>query len=140
LEIMATRLELAAQIVATYARNHAVAASELPQIIRQVYEALDGATEAQVSSSQTSTPAVRVNKSVFPDHMVCLEDGKSFKALKRHLRTSHGLTPDEYRAKWGLPHNYPMTASSYAAKRSMIAKTLGLGRLSYASRKRNVVP
>jgi len=123
-------IELAADLVSAFVSNNPVPAAELPALIGTVHAAL---TKTANGSSQQPTeepkkaPAVSVKKSVQPDYIVCLEDGKRFKSLKRHLRTVYDLTPDQYRAKWGLPHDYPMVAPNYAATRSELAKRLGLG-------------
>ena len=120
-------LGFAARIVSAHVANNAVQAGDLPDLIQKVYQALTtlGATPAPEDKPE---PAVPVRKSVFPDYIVCLEDGKKLKMLKRHLQTSYGLTPDAYRARWGLPSNYPMVAPSYAERRSALAKSIGLGR------------
>ncbi|MFG1295238.1 MULTISPECIES: Ros/MucR family transcriptional regulator [Xanthobacter] len=119
---------LAADIVSAYVSNNSVAAAELPVLINDVYAALQristGETEAVVEQLK---PAVPVKKSVAPDYIVCLEDGKKFKSLKRHLRTQYNMTPEQYREKWGLPADYPMVAPNYAAARSELAKQMGLG-------------
>lgn len=121
-------VELAAEIVSAYVSNNTVVTSELPNVINDVYEALSKASaRAGQPSREELKPAVPVKKSVAPDHIVCLEDGKKFKSLKRHLRTHYNLTPEEYREKWGLPHDYPMVAPNYAAARSALAKKMGLG-------------
>jgi predicted transcriptional regulator len=118
---------LTADIVSAHIANNEVSPDQLPTLIRDVYQAL--ATVGQAPAEPiTAKPAVDVKKSVFPDHIVCLECGQSLKMLKRHLATDHGMTPDEYRAKWGLPHTYPMVAPEYAATRSQFAKESGLGR------------
>ena len=120
-------LGLTAQIVAAYAAKDQLAADALPSLIQAVYRSLAAAGEI-IAKKDAQVPAVSVRKSVFPDFIVCLEDGKQFKTLKRHLKNRYNLTPDEYRAKWRLPHDYPMVAPSYASQRSTIAKKLGLGR------------
>ena len=124
-------IELTADVVSAYVSNNPVPVADLPSLIEQVYAALDsranGATE---KPTEVLRPAVPIKKSVTPDYITCLEDGKKFKSLKRHLSTHYGLTPDEYRAKWGLPADYPMVAPSYAATRSALAKSMGLGRKS----------
>jgi predicted transcriptional regulator len=119
-------LRLSTQIVAAYLAHHAVPAEGVPGIIRSVYAALSGLAMPAVVI--TPEPAVPIRNSVFPDHIVCFEDGGKFKSLKRHLNDSYGMTPDEYRAKWGLPHDYPMVAPEYAASRSAQAKARGFGR------------
>ena len=121
-------IELAADIVSAYVSNNTVAAGELPSLIGQVYSALQHTAGASAApAAEPLNPAVPIRKSVTPDHIVCLEDGKKFKSLRRHLRTHYNLTPDEYRAKWGLPADYPMVAPNYAASRSELAKKMGLG-------------
>ncbi|WP_230533579.1 MucR family transcriptional regulator [Microvirga roseola] len=121
-------VELAAEIVSAYVQTNAVPSSELPALIGSVYGALAGLASPQRKAQEVKlTPAVSIKKSVQPDYLISLEDGKHYKTLKRHL-TGLNLTPDGYRAKWGLPADYPMVAPSYAAHRSELAKTLGLGR------------
>ena len=120
-------LGLTAQIVAAHVSNNSVAPDALPSLIEEVYKTLAGIGKETVQPERPQ-PAVPVKKSVFPDHIVCLEDGKKLKMLKRHLSSTYNLTPDEYRAKWGLPPDYPMTAPTYAAQRSSLAKSIGLGR------------
>ena len=121
-------IELAADIVSAYVSNNSVAASDLPSLIGDVHGALlrvsTGVTEVPAEAPK---PAVSVKKSVTPDHIICLEDGKKFKSLKRHLRTQYNMSPEEYREKWGLPSDYPMVAPNYAAARSNLAKQMGLG-------------
>ena len=118
---------LTADIVSAHIANNEVTLERLPGLIRDVHQAL--ATVGQTPAEPVKAePALDVKKSVFPDHIVCLECGASMKMLKRHLATDHGMTPDEYRAKWGLPHTYPMVAPEYAATRSQLAKESGLGR------------
>ncbi|MER8401157.1 MucR family transcriptional regulator [Mesorhizobium sp. M0317] len=122
-------IELTADVVSAYVSNNPVPVGDLPALIGQVHAALKG-TAGSVSAAEPEAlkPAVPIKKSVTPDYIISLEDGKKFKSLKRHLSTQHGLTPDEYRAKWGLPADYPMVAPNYAATRSALAKTMGLGR------------
>ena len=122
-------VELTAEVVAAYVSNNTVVPSELPNIIRDVHEALNKASDkAAAPSKEDLKPAVPVKKSITPDYLICLEDGKKFKTLKRHLKTHYNLSPDEYRDKWGLPHDYPMVSPNYAAARSNLAKKMGLGR------------
>jgi len=122
-------IELTAEVVSAYIANNPVPVGELPALIGQVHAALKGTTGSVMSEkSEALKPAVPIRKSVTPDYIISLEDGKKFKSLKRHLSTHHGLTPDDYRAKWGLPVDYPMVAPNYAATRSALAKTMGLGR------------
>src|SRR3954454_25027959 len=122
-------LQLAADIVSAFVSNNSVPATDLPALIGNVHDALNrvasGSTQQAVE--EPKAPAVPIKKSVQPDYIVCLDDGKRFKSLKRHLRTTYNLTPDQYRAKWGLAHDYPMVAPNYAAARSELAKSLGLG-------------
>jgi predicted transcriptional regulator len=119
-------LELTAQIVSAHVSNNAIGAETLPTLIQDVYRTLAGVGREQVVPDKQS-PAVPVRKSIFPDHIVCLEDGKKLKMLKRHLKTSYNLTPEEYREKWQLPPDYPMVAPNYAQHRSSLAKKIGLG-------------
>ena len=121
-------IEMAAEIVAAYVANNRIDAAELPSLIRQTYTALVS-TNQMIAEPQEEPlkPAVPVKKSVTPDYIVCLDDGKRFKSLKRHLRTHYNLTPDEYRSKWGLPKDYPMVAPNYAEARSNLAREMGLG-------------
>ena len=121
-------VDMAAEIVAAYVSAHQVPAQELPNLIRLVHNALrevDGA--APVAAESAQEPAISVKKSVTPDYIICLEDGKKFKSLRRHLRTRYGMSPEEYRTKWGLAHDYPMVAPNYAKARSDLAKRMGLG-------------
>ena len=122
-------LELAADLVSAFVSNNSVPAAELPALIGHVHDALTkvASGSAQPTPEEPKEPAVPIRKSVQPDYLVCLEDGKRFKSLKRHLRTVYDLTPDQYRAKWGLPHDYPMVAPNYAAVRSEMAKSMGFG-------------
>lgn len=121
-------VELTARIVSAYVSNNAVVATELPHLISETHSALSRATGKAVQPErEEQKPRVPVKKSVMADHIVCLEDGKKFKSLKRHLRTHYNLSPDEYREKWGLPHDYPMVAPNYAQARSELAKKMGLG-------------
>ncbi|WP_454915051.1 MucR family transcriptional regulator [Xanthobacter sediminis] len=121
-------IALAADIVSAYVSNNSVAAAELPVLIGDVYAALQRVSKGESEPVvELLKPAVPVRKSVAPDYIVCLEDGKKFKSLKRHLRTQYNMTPEQYREKWGLPADYPMVAPSYAAARSELAKQMGLG-------------
>ena len=123
---------LAAEIVAAFVANNHVQVSELPNLLASVHGALakiaDGKTTPETQEPTTLTPAVSVRKSITPDHLVCLDDGKRFKSLKRHL-SALGMTPDQYRTKWNLPADYPMVAANYAEKRSALAKKIGLGQI-----------
>jgi predicted transcriptional regulator len=121
-------VELAADVVSAYVSNNSVASADLPMLLNSVYAALTQTAQGQNQEPQAAlAPAVSIKKSITPDYLVCLEDGKKFKSLKRHLRTTYDLSPDQYRAKWGLPQNYPMVAPNYAKSRSELAKTMGLG-------------
>ena len=121
-------VELTADVVSAYVSNNSVVASDLPSVINETFEALCKASmKASQPVREELNPSVPIKKSVTPDYIVCLEDGKKFKSLKRHLRTHYNLTPEEYREKWGLPHDYPMVAPNYAAARSALAKKMGLG-------------
>lgn len=121
-------IELAAEIVSAYVSNNSVPAADLPALINEVYTALTrvGTPIVEVASEPLK-PAVSVKKSVHNDYIICLEDGKKFKSLKRHLRTQYQMSPEQYREKWGLPADYPMVAPNYAAARSRLAKEMGLG-------------
>ena len=122
-------VELTVDIVSAYVSNNAVVRAEVPNLIDQIFNALRQAAAKETQPIQQGLiPAVPIKKSVTPDYIICLEDGKQFKSLKRHLRNSFNLSPDEYRAKWGLPYDYPMVAPNYAAARSALAKKMGLGR------------
>lgn len=122
-------VELTAEVVSAYVSNNPVPAAELPALIAQVHQSLSGLATGQVAAQEEPLkPAVNPKRSVHNDHIICLEDGKKFKSLKRHLMTHYGLTPEQYREKWNLPRDYPMVAPSYAATRSELAKKMGLGR------------
>ena len=121
--------DLTADVMAAYVSNNVVPVSELPGLIDSVFTALGSAgAGGLMASAEAPKPAVPVKKSLTPDYLICLEDGKKFKSLKRHLRTHYDLSPEEYREKWGLPMDYPMVAPNYAAARSALAKKMGLGR------------
>jgi predicted transcriptional regulator len=122
-------IELAADIVSAYVSNNSVATADLPVLIGNVHSALLGVAggSAGAATAEAPKPAISVKKSVTPDYIVCLEDGKRFKSLKRHLQTKYNMTPAQYREKWNLPPDYPMVAPSYAAARSNLAKEMGLG-------------
>lgn len=122
-----TLITLTSDIVAAHVSNNNVGVDELPTLITNVYGALSGLGTAQQEEPRPE-PAVSIRSSVKPDYIVCLEDGKKLKMLKRHLMTSYNMTPDEYRARWGLPADYPMVAPEYAEKRRALAKEIGLGR------------
>lgn len=131
-------VQIVARVVAAYVANNRMIPQDLPGLIQSVHQTVltlknggsDGAAEAL-------KPAVPIKRSVTDEHIVCLEDGLKFKSLKRHLRTSYGLTPEQYRAKWGLPHDYPMVAPKYAEHRSRLAKAIGLGRKRMPARRRS---
>lgn len=119
---------MTAEIVSAYVSANSVAAQDIPGLIKTVHAALrEVSGDAPDLAEHSQEPAVAIRKSVTPDYIVCLEDGKKFKSLKRHLRTRYGMTPEEYRAKWGLPADYPMVAPNYAKERSNLAKRMGLG-------------
>jgi predicted transcriptional regulator len=131
-------IEMAADIVSAYVGNNSVSAADLPSLIQSVHRALSGVTAAaEAVEAAPKEPAVPVRRSIQPDFLICLEDGRKFKSLKRHLRTKYNLSPEEYRAKWNLPKDYPMVAPNYAKARSDLAKQMGLGQGGrQASRKR----
>jgi predicted transcriptional regulator len=121
-------IEMTAEIVASYVENNTVPGAELPALIQNVYRALSGvATVTETVAATPKEPAVPVRRSITPDFLICLEDGRKFKSLKRHLRTRYNLSPEDYRAKWGLAKDYPMVAPNYAKARSDLAKQMGLG-------------
>lgn len=121
-------VELTAEIVSAYVGNNPISSTDLPSVINEVHRALSSAvTEAEKPETPELKPAVSIRRSVSPDYIICLEDGKKFKSLKRHLRTHYNLSPDEYRDKWSLPRDYPMVAPNYAEARSQLAKKMGLG-------------
>jgi predicted transcriptional regulator len=127
-------LELTSEIVSAHASNNTIAASALPQVIKDVFSTLQ-TLGSDSALQERPEPAVPVKKSITPDFIICLEDGKKLKMLKRHLKTSYDMTPEEYRERWGLPADYPMVAPNYAKKRSTLAKKIGLGRKPGARRK-----
>ena len=120
-------IELAADIVSAYVSNNSVAAGDLPALIGEVHSALKRVTASNGATVEPQKPAVSAKKSIADSHLICLEDGKKFKSLKRHLRTKFNLSPEQYREKWGLPSDYPMVAPNYAKARSALAKEMGLG-------------
>jgi predicted transcriptional regulator len=120
-------LALTTNIVAAHVSNNSVAPAELPGLIEQVYRSLASVGSDPVPTAERPTPAVPIKKSVTPDYIVCLEDGKKLKMLKRHLKTAYNMTPEEYRDRWALPADYPMVAPNYAKQRSRLAKQIGLG-------------
>ena len=131
-------IELAADIVSAFVSNNSVPIADLPALIGSVHATLGKLTQSSVEEKpEPLTPAVSIKRSITPDYIVCLEDGKKFKSLKRHLRTRYDMTPDQYRAKWNLASDYPMVAPNYAAARSELAKNMGLGQ---QRRKQDSVP
>lgn len=126
-------LGLTTEIVSAYVSNNAMAAADIPSLIKSVYSTLSGLEKGEDAALADLTPAVPIKKSVTPEFIICLEDGKKLKMLKRYLRSQYGMTPEEYRARWGLPLDYPMVAPNYAAQRSKLAKQIGLGRVSAAA-------
>ncbi|MEW4447563.1 MucR family transcriptional regulator [Qipengyuania sp. JC766] len=121
-------ITLTSDIVESYVRNNTVAVEDVPQLIQSVHGALAGLGQQSEPEEERPEPAVSVRASVKPDYIVCLEDGKKLKMLKRYLRTNYDMTPEEYRARWDLPSDYPMVAPNYAEKRRTLAKEIGLGR------------
>lgn len=131
-----TLITLTSDIVAAHVSNNSVSVDDLPSLITNVYGALSGLGTAVAVEEEKPEPAVSVRASVKPDYIVCLEDGKKLKMLKRHLMTHYNMTPEEYRARWNLPADYPMVAPNYAEKRRELAKKIGLGRKPEARRGR----
>jgi predicted transcriptional regulator len=124
-------LRMTADIVSAYVSKNVLPATQIPEVINTVFTSLTGLNgQPREAQAEPQKPAVPIRKSVTPEYIVCLEDGKKLKMLKRHLRSTYGMTPDEYRAKWNLPPDYPMVAPNYAAQRSEFAKKIGLGRSS----------
>jgi predicted transcriptional regulator len=122
-------LQMTTQVVAAYVGHNSVGEAQIPDVIKSVYSSLAGLNgHTELAAKAKQKPAVSVKKSITPDYLICLEDGKKLKMLKRHLRTSYGLSPEEYRAKWGLGSDYPMVAPNYAKQRSAFAKKIGLGK------------
>jgi predicted transcriptional regulator len=132
-------ITLTADIVAAHVSNNSVAVSDLPTLIGNVHSALSGLSGTEAPPPAAPEPAVPIRNSVKKDYIVCLEDGKKLKMLKRHLMTHYGMTPDDYRAKWGLAADYPMVAPAYAETRRVLAKAIGLGRAPGSGRKKKVV-
>ncbi len=128
-------LRMTAAVVSAYVRNNPLPSGEMTALIGAIHRTFAEINRAAVEP-QAPTPAVPVNKSIQPDYLICLEDGRKLKMLKRHLRTTYDMTPEDYRAKWGLPVDYPMVAPNYAKQRSAFAKEIGLGRKSRRPRKR----
>ena len=130
-------IQLTANIVSAYVSNNTVTSAEIPNLISQVYSALTRVSSGQVATpAEPLKPAVPVKRSITAEYIVCLEDGKKFKSLKRHLRTQYDMTPEQYREKWALPPDYPMVAPNYAAARSQLAKQMGLGQQRRRRRER----
>jgi len=121
-------LRMTAKVASAYVGNNPTADSQITEIIQTVYSSLENLGSRQPDRKTTAKPAVPIKRSITPDHIICLEDGKKLKMLKRYLRTTHGMNPDEYRAKWGLAADYPMVAPNYAKQRSAFAKEIGLGK------------
>lgn len=133
----ANLLDLTADIVASYVGNNTLATADIPNLIQAVHKALQDTVHAtNEPEPEPLKPAVPIKKSVTPDFIICLEDGKQFKSLKRHLRTHYNLTPDEYKEKWGLERDYPMVAPNYAEARSALAKQMGLGQQRKTKKKK----
>ena len=124
-------MRLTAAVASAHAAHNSVRSEDLPGLIASIHAAFKNidAPHAVASDATTQVPAVPIKKSVFPDHIVCLEDGKKLKMLKRHLKTAYSMTPQQYRSKWGLPHDYPMVSPNYSEKRSGLAKKAGLGQI-----------
>ena len=129
-------LSLTSDIVAAHVSNNTVAVSDLPGLIEQVYKTLSSVGGAGDAAVDRPTPAVPIKKSITPDFIICLEDGKKLKMLKRHLKTAYDMSPDDYRERWGLPSDYPMVAPNYAKQRSRLAKAIGLGTQQRKRKKR----
>jgi predicted transcriptional regulator len=121
-------LRMASEIVSAYVGNNTVQPAQIPDLIQSVYRSLNGVGQRSAPGEASPTPATSIKKSITPDYLICLEDGKKLKMLKRHLRTVYNMTPQAYRAKWNLPPDYPMVAPNYASQRSAFAKSIGLGR------------
>jgi predicted transcriptional regulator len=139
-EASTNHIGLAADIVAAFVSNNSVPVADLPGLITSVHNALDGlGRTGGPEPAEPLTPAVPIKKSIMPDYLVCLEDGKKFKSLKRHLRTRYGLSPEDYRERWNLSSDYPMVAPNYAAARSELAKTMGLGQQRRKFQREDVV-
>jgi MucR family transcriptional regulator, transcriptional regulator of exopolysaccharide biosynthesis len=132
-------LRLATDIVSAYVQFNPLPAGQLAQMIRDVHETLSGLAGSGSSAAEKLKPAVPIKKSITPEYIICLEDGKKLKMLKRYLRSRYDLSPEEYRSKWGLPADYPMVAPNYAEQRSQFAKQIGLGRTATKRRGRRKV-
>lgn len=129
-------LALTSQIVASYLSGNTLPANDIPALIERVYKSLANVNAPGGTLADRPQPAVSIKKSVQPDYIVCLEDGKKLKMLKRHLKSAYNLTPEAYRERWGLPSDYPMVAPNYAEKRSKLAKNIGLGKRRRTSKKK----
>ena len=130
-------LRMTSEIVSAYVGHNSLSTGEIPEVISMVHKSLEGLSSPAAAAAEVKQkPAVPIKKSVMPDHIVCLEDGKKLKMLKRYLRSNYDMTPEDYRAKWGLAADYPMVAPNYAAQRSAFAKKIGLGRKGRAARGR----
>jgi predicted transcriptional regulator len=129
-------LRMASEIVSAYVGNNAVPPAQIPDLIQSVYRSLNGIGHLPSVGEGAASPATSIRKSITPDYLVCLEDGKKLKMLKRHLRTVYNMTPQAYRTKWNLPPDYPMVAPNYASQRSAFAKSIGLGRSPGGKKKR----
>lgn len=129
-------LSLTSDIVSAHVSNNTVAVTDLPGLIEQVYKTLAAVGGPGDAAADRPTPAVPIKKSITPDFIICLEDGKKLKMLKRHLKTAYDMTPDDYRERWGLPSDYPMVAPNYAKQRSKLAKAIGLGTQQRKRKKR----
>ena len=129
-EESSAKLEMTAAIASAFVSNNSVSQADLPSLIQAIYKTINEiGTGVPAEAAPAQAPAVSIRRSITPDHLVCLEDGLKFKSLKRHLRTKFGMSPEEYRAKWGLPNDYPMVSPAYAASRSALAKASGLGQV-----------
>lgn len=123
-----TLIDMTAEIVSAYVGNNEISAGDLPKLVQNIYSSLSDVSQGiSAEDAEPAKPAISIKRSITPDYIICLEDGKKFKSLKRHLRAHYDMTPDEYRAKWGLPKDYPMVAPNYAKARSALAKQMGLG-------------
>lgn len=120
-------LELTAQVVAAHVSNNSIPVTDLPQLIREIYQTMASVGSADGRMAERPNPVVPIKKSITPDYIVCLEDGKKLKMLKRHLKTAYDMSPEDYRERWNLPSDYPMVAPNYAKQRSRLAKQIGLG-------------
>ncbi len=127
-------LRMATEIVSSYVSRNQTPSAQLPELISTVYESLNNISSPNLLAENKQKPAVAIRRSITPDFIICLEDGQKLKMLKRYLRTNYDMTPEEYRTKWNLPHDYPMVAPNYAKKRSEFAKNIGLGKTGKRSR------